>query len=93
MPLCILHLLNKNNANWTSVSVVMTILVTLFAKLPLVAKMSFLYFLIIFLKIRVYLVKETLILKLIFCCSATRGRNLLFISKLHIDYSYIPLLS
>ena len=40
-----------------------------------------------------YLVKETSILKLRFCCSATRRSNLLFISKLRIDYSYIHHLS
>ena len=71
----------------------MTILVIVFAKLPLVAKMQFLYFLIIFLYICVYLVKETSILKLTFCSSATRERNFLFISKLCFDYSYIRHLS
>ena len=47
----------------------------------------------IFLKVCVYLGKETSFLKLRFCCSATRGSNLLFILKLHIDYSCIHHLS
>ena len=46
-----------------------------------------------FLKICVYLVKETSILKLRFWCTATTGSNLLFISKLRIDYSYMHRLS
>ena len=47
-----------------------------------------LFFIKFFKNLRLFSERD-FILKLRFCCSATRGSNLLSISKLRLDYSYI----